>query len=180
MSNPLDLLNPNDIESFSVLKDASAAAIYGSRASNGVILITTKKGTGSRPQVSYVGSVSIQNPSATVPVMSSAELRAFYSKVYPLGTQTGNKIADLMGQSDTDWQDLIFRTAFATEHNVSMYGNYRTRMPYRASLSYNGQQGTLKESRYDRGTIDINLSPDFLDKHLAFDLSLKGVTSFSD
>lgn len=180
MSNPLDLLNPNDIESFSVLKDASAAAIYGSRASNGVILITTKKGTGIRPQVSYVGSVSIQAPSARVPVMTSAELRDFYSKVYPAGTQTGDKVADLMGGSDTDWQDLVFRTAFATEHNVSLYGNYRTRMPYRASVSYNGQEGTLKESRYDRGTMDVNLSPDFLDKHLSLDLSFKGVVSYSD
>ncbi|MBR0321103.1 MAG: SusC/RagA family TonB-linked outer membrane protein, partial [Bacteroidales bacterium] len=180
MSNPLDLLNPNDIESFSVLKDASAAAIYGSRASNGVILITTKKGTGSRPQVCYVGSVSVQTPSARVPVMTSAELRNFYSRVYPVGTQTGDKVADLMGGSDTDWQDLVFRTAFATEHNVSLYGNYRTRMPYRASVSYNGQEGTLKESRYDRGTMDVNLSPDFLDKHLSLDLSFKGVVSYSD
>ena len=88
MSNPLDLLNPNDIESFSVLKDASAAAIYGSRASNGVILITTKKGKGSTPQVSYNGSVSLQHISQKVPVMSAAELVDFYSQVYPSGTAT--------------------------------------------------------------------------------------------
>ena len=117
MSNPLDLLNPNDIESFSILKDASAAAIYGSRASNGVILITTKKGKGSRPQVSYNGSLSVQEISSKVPVMSAEELMDFYSKTFPAGTPTGDRIAELAGKSVTDWQDLIFRTAFATEHN---------------------------------------------------------------
>ena len=86
MSNPLDLLNPNDIESFSVLKDASAAAIYGSRASNGVILITTKKGVGGRPQVAYNGSFSIQQNTKTVPVMSAAELSRFYTELYPAGS----------------------------------------------------------------------------------------------
>ena len=180
MSNPLDLLNPNDIESFTILKDASSAAIYGSRASNGVILITTKKGTGTRPQVAYNGSVSVQQISSKVPVMSPSELRSFYAEVYPSGTQTGDRIAELTGSSDTDWQDLIFRTAFATEHNVSLYGNVKDRMPYRASMAYSGQQGTLKEARYDRGTLDLNLTPNFLDKHLSFDISAKGVMSYSD
>ena len=180
MSNPLDLLNPNDIESFSILKDASAAAIYGSRASNGVILITTKKGKGSRPQVAYNGSLSVQEISSKVPVMSPEELRDFYSDVFPAGTPTGDRIAELSGNAATDWQNLIFRTAFATEHNISIYGNLKDRMPYRGSAAYSGQQGTLNESRYDRGTVDINLSPNFLDKHLSFDVSVKGVYSYSD
>ena len=180
MSNPLDLLNPNDIESFSVLKDASSAAIYGSRASNGVIIITTKKGRGGAPQVAYNGSVSIQRISAEVPVMSASELRDFYAATYPAGTPTGDRIAELSGTANTDWQDLVFRTAFATEHNVSIYGNIRDRMPYRASAAYSGQQGTLKESRYDRGTADLTLSPSFLDKHLTFDINAKGVYSYSD
>lgn len=180
MSNPLDLLNPNDIESFTVLKDASSAAIYGSRASNGVILITTKKGTGTRAQVAYNGSVSLQQISSKVPVMSPMELRSFYAEVYPAGTPTGDRIAQLMGGTDTDWQDMIFRTALATEHNVSLYGNVKDRMPYRASMAYSGQQGTLEESSYDRGTLDVNLSPNFLDKHLSFDISAKGVMSYSD
>ena len=180
MSNPLDLLNPNDIESFSVLKDASSAAIYGSRASNGVIIITTKKGRGGAPQVAYNGSVSIQRISAEVPVMSALELRDFYSATYPAGTPIGDRIAELSGTANTDWQDLVFRTAFATEHNVSIYGNIRDRMPYRASAAYSGQQGTLKESRYDRGTADLTLSPSFLDKHLTFDINAKGVYSYSD
>lgn len=180
MSNPLDLLNPNDIESFTVLKDASSAAIYGSRASNGVIIITTKKGMGGRPQVSYNGSASLQHISSKVPVMTPAELRQFYWQVFPPGTPTGDLIARLSGNHDTDWQDLIFRTAFATEHNISIYGNYDSIMPYRASASYSGQQGTLEESRYDRGTIDVSLAPEFLDKHLKIDLNAKGVYSYSD
>ena len=180
MSNPLDLLNPNDIESFSVLKDASASAIYGSRASNGVILITTKKGAGSVPKVSYSGSVSVQNVSRRVPVMSPSELVAFYSQTYPSGTPTGDKVHELTGKYLTDWQDLIFRTAFATEHNVSVRGKVGDRMPYRASIGYLGQQGTLYESRYDRGTADFSLSPNFFDKHLTLDVNAKAVYSYQD
>ena len=180
MSNPLDLLNPDDIESFSVLKDASAAAIYGSRASNGVILITTKKGKGSTPQVSYNGSLSVQHVSRKVPVMSPGELVDFYASIYPAGTPEGDRIAELSGNSLTDWQDLIFRTAVATDQNVSLYGNVKDRMPYRVSLAYLGQEGTLKDARYDRGTMDVALSPNFLDKHLSFDLSAKGVYSYQD
>ena len=180
MSNPLDLLNPNDIESFSVLKDASSAAIYGSRASNGVILITTKKGKGGAPQVAYNGSVSVQRTASSIDVMSAEELMDFYSKVYPAGTSTGDRIKELAGNASTDWQDLIFRTAFATEHNVSVYGNLKDRMPYRGSASYSSQQGTLRGSVYDRGTADVNVSPNFLDKHLTLDLNMKGVYSYSD
>ena len=180
MSNPLDLLNPNDIESFSVLKDASAAAIYGSRASNGVILITTKKGVGQKPQVSYSGSASIQHISDKVPVMSAEELMAFYSEIYPSGTATADRIAELAGDEQTDWQDLIFRPAFTTDQNVSVHGKYNGNMPYRASLAYNGQQGTLQSSRYDRGTVDLILSPTFFDKHLTLDFNAKGVYSGQD
>lgn len=180
MSNPLDLLNPNDIESFSVLKDASAAAIYGSRASNGVIIITTKKGSGSIPKVAYSGSFSLQTISDKIPVMSPSELKEFYAETFPVGTQTGDRIAELSGDKDTDWQDLVFRTAFATEHALSVYGNYMNRMPYRASAGYFGQQGTLKEARYDRGTMDVSLAPEFFDKHLKVDLNAKGVISYSD
>ena len=180
MSNPLDLLNPDDIESFTILKDASASAIYGSRASNGVIIITTKKGYGGKPKVTYTGSVSLQNVSSRVPVMTPFELVDFYSRIYPAGTPTGDRIQELKGDDYTDWQDLIFRTALATDHNVSVTGNVRNRMPYRASVAYLGQQGTLKEARYDRGTIDIVLSPDFFDKHLSFDLNAKAVYSYQD
>ena len=180
MSNPLDLLNPDDIESFSILKDASAAAIYGSRASNGVIIITTKKGRSGKPKVTYTGSVSVQHVSGKVPVMSPQDLVDFYKEVYPYGTQTGDRIYELIGSELTDWQDLIFRKAFATDHNVSVSGNVRDRMPYRASIAYLGQQGTLKGAQYDRGTMDLTMSPDFLDKHLSFDFNIKGVYSYQD
>ena len=180
MSNPLDLLNPNDIESFSVLKDASAAAIYGSRASNGVILITTKKGMGNRVKVSYNGSYSVLQNTKQVPVMSSDELRGFYSHLYPVGTVSGDAVAALLKDSDTDWQSMVFRTALATEHNVSVYGNVRSRMPYRASVSYSGQLGTLIGSDYNRGTADISLSPNFFDDHLTLDINGIGVYSYSD
>ena len=114
MSNPLDLLNPNDIESFTVLKDASSAAIYGSRASNGVIIITTKKGQGGKPKVTYTGSFSLQHASKKVPVMSATELMDFYAQAFPQGTETGNRINELKGNAQTNWQDLVFRTALAT------------------------------------------------------------------
>jgi iron complex outermembrane receptor protein len=181
MSNPLDLLNPNDIESFSVLKDASAAAIYGSRASNGVILITTKKSQSTTPQVAYTGSVSVQHVSKMVPVMTAAELMDFYSQVYPSGTLTGDRIAELAGNSQTDWQDLVFRAALATEHNLSVHGNVKERnLPYRASVGYLGQQGTLHGAYYDRWTADVSLNPKLLDDHLSFDLNAKGVYSYQD
>ena len=180
MSNPLDLLNPNDIESFSVLKDASASAIYGSRASNGVIIITTKKGQGSVPKVSYNGSVSVQHVAEMVPVMSASQLNDFYAQIYPSGTATGNRVAALTGTAQTNWQDLVFRTAFATEHGVSIYGKLKDRMSYRASIGYLGQQGTLHESSYDRGTVDVSLSPNFLDNHLSFDVNMKSVYSYQD
>ena len=112
--------------------------------------------------------------------MSADELRDFYAQTFPQGTATGDRIAELSGTASTDWQNLIFRTALATEHNVSMYGNVKGRMPYRAAIGYSGQQGTLHDSSYDRGTADVTVSPNFFDKHLKFDVNLKGVYSYSD
>ena len=176
MANPLDLVNPNDIESFSVLKDASSAAIYGSRASNGVIIITTKKGKGNKPQVSYSGSVSIQQ-SDRIPTMNAAELKELYNNAYPEGTIMGDAIRKLYGDKNTDWQSEVLRLGVATDHNVSVYGNVKDRMPYRAAIGYQRHNGTIKTSAYDKGTLDLNLSPNFLDKHLTVDLSAKGVYS---
>ena len=175
MSNPLETINPNDIESFTVLKDASSAAIYGSRASNGVIIITTKRGKGSKPQVSYSGSVSVQTNSKRIPTMSPGEFREYVDETFPAGTDTGDYVRNLMGDSDTDWQDLIFRTAISHDHNVSLSGNIKERMPYRASIGWTSQQGTLKTSKYDRGTFDISLAPNFFDNHLTVSLTGKGV-----
>ena len=175
MANPLETINPNDIESFTVLKDASSAAIYGSRASNGVIIITTKRGKGGRPQVSYSGSVSVQTNSKRIPTMTPEEFREYVAVTFPSGTETGNYVEGLLGDVNTDWQDLIFRTAISHDHNVSLSGNVKERMPYRASIGWTSQQGTLQTAKYDRGTVDISLAPNFLDNHLNFSVSGRGV-----
>ena len=180
MSNPLETINPNDIESFSILKDASSAAIYGSRASNGVIIITTKKGKGSRPQVAYTGSVSVQSVDNRVPVMTASEMTDFYFNAYAEGTTERELLKKGLGTADTNWQDLVFRTGIVSDHGVSLYGNVKERMPYRASLGYLYQQGTLNTSDYNRGTLDLNLSPNFLDKHLTVELSAKGVYAYNN
>lgn len=176
MANPLSMVNPNDIESFTVLKDASATAIYGSRASNGVIIITTKKGKGNRLNVSYNGSISISHNSDEMPVMKAQEFRDYLNARFPAGTK-GDAARALMGNANTDWQDLIFRTAISHDHNVSLSGNYNDLMPYRASVGYTGQYGTLETSEYHRGTIDLSIAPSFLKKHLTVSLNAKGVYS---
>ena len=192
MSNPLDMINPNDIESFTVLKDASSAAIYGSRASNGVILITTKKGKGNRPQVSYSGSVSVQKNSSKLQVMSPVEFREFIKDSYGIywegeqlmgdtSTPAGKAIAARLSKDvNTDYQDLIFQTAITHDHNVSVSGNVNERMPYRASIGYTDQEGTLIGSTYDKGTLDVSLAPNFLDKHLTLNVNAKGVYTYSN
>ena len=191
MSNPLDMINPNDIDSFTVLKDASSAAIYGSRASNGVILITTKKGKGNRPQVSYSGSVSVQQNSRKLQVMSPEEFRGFIKDTYGIywegdqlmgdtSTPAGKAIASRLSKDqNVDYQDIIFKTAITHDHNVSVSGNVNERMPYRASLGYTDQAGTLVGSTYDKGTLDFSLSPNFFDKHLTLSLNAKGVYTYS-
>ena len=180
MSNPLDMINPNDIESFTVLKDASSAAIYGSRASNGVIMITTKKGKGAKPQVSYNGSVSVQHNSAPLPVFSPEEYRSYITSAYEPGSKQDDFIKKHLGSANTDWQDLIFRPAISHDHNVSLQGNLKDRMPYRASIGYTDQMGTLVGSTYDRGTVDLSIAPSFLDKHLTVSLNAKGVYTYSN
>ena len=184
MTNPLSMVNANDIESFTVLKDASAAAIYGSRASNGVIIITTKKGKGNKMNVAYNGSFSVSQNSGVLPVMSATEYKDFLRESFA-GTSTLATIEKMLGTADTDWQSLIFRPAFSHDHNVSLYGNYDNamycdEMPYRASVGYTSQQGTLHGSKYDRLTLDLNTSPKFFDEHLTVSLSAKGVYSFED
>ena len=192
MSNPLDMINPNDIESFTVLKDASSAAIYGSRASNGVILITTKKGKGSKPQVSYSGSMSVQQNSRQLQVFTPEEFRGFIKDTYGIYWENGELMGDtstpagkaiasrLSENTNVNYQDIIFRTAVSHDHNVSLNGNLDDRMPYRVSLGYTDQAGTLVGSTYDKGTLDFSLAPSFLDKHLTLNLNAKGVYTYSN
>ena len=192
MSNPLDMINPNDIESFTVLKDASSAAIYGSRASNGVIMITTKKGKGSKPQVSYSGSASIQTNSSQLPVMLPEQFRGFIKDNYGIywegdqlmgdtTTPAGKAIAARLSKDvNINYQDIIFQQAFTHDHNVSFSGTINQSTPYRVSLGYQDQEGTLVGSTYDKGTLDVSLSPTFLDKRLTLNLNAKGVYTYSN
>ena len=113
LANPLSMVNPNDIESFTVLKDASATAIYGSRASNGVIIITTKKGqAGARPTISYDGNVSVSTVKSTVDVMDGDQFRSFIKDIWGEDSEAYSKL----GNANTDWQKEIFRPAVSTDH----------------------------------------------------------------
>ena len=175
MNNPLALVNPNDIESFTVLKDASATAIYGSRGSNGVIIITTKKGRkGQALQVSYAGSMTVSTNKNTLDVMDGNEYRAFIERIW------GKESAayEALGTANTDWQKEIFRTAISHDHNVTVSGAYKD-LPYRVSLGYTDQQGTLKGSDFKRFTAALNLNPSLLDDHLTLNLNGKGMYAHS-
>ena len=174
--NALATINPNDIETFTVLKDASATAIYGSRASNGVILITTKKGTQDRVKVNYAGTFTVKDPYKRVKVMNASDFRETTARQYPLGTTLGDAAQAMINQypnQTTDWQDEIFRTGLATDQNISVAGKVAF-LPFRASVGYNTEKGTLRTSQYDRYTASMNLSPKFLDDHLSVDLNVKG------
>ena len=165
MSNVLAMINPNDIESFTVLKDASATAIYGSRASNGVIIITTKKGrAGQRPTVTYNGDITVSTIQKKYEVLNASE---FKQAATSLGFDTS-----AMGTADTDWQDEIFRTSVSTKHSLSIQGGLKD-MPYRIGLGFEDNNGILKNSWMKRFNTSINVAPSFLDKHLNFNFTAK-------
>lgn len=168
--NPLSMINPNDIESFNVLKDASATAIYGSRASNGVIIITTKKGTRGKPKINFSTGVSVQTPANYVDVLSADEFRNFVN-----ANGTADQISR-MGTASTDWQRAIYQNAIASDNNLSVSGAIG-KMPYRASVGYTYQDGILKTDNMKRFTGSINLNPKFFDNHLNVNLNLKGTNS---
>lgn len=166
----ISAINPNDIASFTVLKDASATAIYGSRASNGVIIITTKKGNAdgvSRPSFNYSGNMTVSNVYEKMDVLSAAEFREAFEKY-------GNAPSSFpLGNVITDWQNQIYRVALGTDHNLSMTGALKN-MPYRVSVGYTNQNGTIKTNNYQRANISLGLSPKFFDKHLSVDINVKG------
>ena len=173
VSNPLSLVNPQDIESFNVLKDASATAIYGSRGSNGVIIITTKKGRrGQSPSVAYNGSVTWSMKKKTIDVMNGDEYRAFVKDIFAGSTREENALS-LLGNANTDWQNEIYRTALSHDHNLTVAGSVGTILPYRVSAGFTDQQGILKTSDFKRYTVAVNLNPSLFDDHLTFNLNGK-------
>ncbi len=172
MGNPLASVNPNDIESYSVLKDASATAIYGSRASNGVIIITTKKGAqGTKGvKVRYDGSASVKQNYQYFNMMTGDEFAEFVNKNYP----TSAKLLGYDGQVyNTDWQKETYRLALGTDHNLSLYGGGK--LPFRVSVGYNLDQATVKVGQNQKANLDISLAPKLLDKHLSINLNAKGI-----
>lgn len=173
-SNLLSTINPQDIESFNVLKDASATAIYGSRGSNGVIIITTKKGhKGQKPEVSYSGSVSVSQKKKTYDMMDGDQYRAYVKSLF----NENDDAVKALGTANTDWQDLIYRTAVSHDHNVTVAGSAGKFLPYRVSVGYTSQQGILKNSDYNRYTAAVNLNPSLLNDHLNLNLNAKGMFS---
>lgn len=169
--NFLTLINPNDIESMTVLKDAASTAIYGSRASNGVIIITTKKGKGNGTRVSFQTTNSLSHKTKTSDMLSTDE---FVNMVRKFGS---DRQISLLGSSRTDWNNEIFHTAFGTDNNLSVTGKISSWLPYRIALGAYYQEGILKTDEVKRFTGNINLSPSFINNELRFQLSLKGTFS---
>ena len=173
----LNTINPNDIESFSILKDASATAIYGSRASNGVILITTKKGkAGSKPRINVDMSGTFKTVAKKVDVLSADAFREFFMANY--GTNADAVAA--LGNANTNWQDEIYRNTFAEEINASVSGGYVSgnkvfKMPYRVSAGFLNNDGNLKTTGMSRGNFGFNLTPTLFDDRLTINLNGKGV-----
>ncbi|MDD2799161.1 MAG: TonB-dependent receptor [Bacteroidales bacterium] len=171
VSNPLSTINPNDIESFTVLKDASATAIYGSRASNGVIIITTKKGEkGARARVTYDGNASISSVKKTLDVLSGDEFRTLANTLYADKPDITSKL----GTANTDWQKQIYQDALSHDHNINIMGGLKN-MPYRISVGYTNQDGIVKTSNFERYTGAFNINPSLLDDHLKINVNAKAM-----
>ena len=169
-ANALSFINPNDIESFNILKDASATAIYGSRASNGVIIITTKKGVrDGRLNVNFSTLFSVANKTDIVDVLGADEFREVVL------SSAGDSWKNLLGSANTNWQEEIYRTAISSDNNLSLTGSIKG-VPFRASGNYLSQQGILKRSNMNRLSGSLGLSPLLLDDKLKIDVNIKGTT----
>ena len=171
-ANPLSLVNPNDIASFVILKDASATAIYGARAANGVILITTKKGSASQKEVHVTlnSKISISTIAKYAEVLSGDSLRTLVNR------QGSQQQIDLLGAANTDWQKEVFRTALTSDNNVSITGGI-IGLPYRLSVANRFENGLLKRDNMNRTSLGLNLNPTFLDGNLQLEVNQKMVQS---
>jgi len=171
--NLLSTLNPNDIETFTVLKDASATAIYGSRASNGVIIITTKKGVQDKLQLFYSGTVSVSEAVKYLDVMTGDEIRELAAQLESEGFSGLDAAAlDRLGDDNTDWQSEVYRTAISHDHNVGISGAVKN-IPYRISYGYTNQEGILKGTDMNRNSLDLKVNPSFFDSKLRINANLK-------
>lgn len=166
-SSPLTMISPDNIESMTILKDASATAIYGSRASNGVIIVTTKRGQSGRPQVNFSANFHVNTPGRRWDVLDGNQYRAMIKEY---GSE---KAQALLGNANTDWQDEIFRTSFSHDYSLSVGGTAGF-LPYRVNVSYTGNDGILKTSSMERTTVGFNLTPKFFDGLLSVNASAKG------
>lgn len=166
--NFLSLINPNDIESMTVLKDASATAIYGSRASNGVLLITTKKGKGDQLRFSVSSVLSAQESLGVADMLRTEEFSAL------INANGNDKQKALLGEASTNWLDEVFQTAWGTDDNISATGKIAQRVPFRASVGYYNQQGVLLTDRAERMTGSLVLNPSFFEDHLQITANVKG------
>lgn len=169
-SNALSMINPNDIETMNILKDASATAIYGSRASNGVIIITTKKGQSGKLNIGLNSQNSIGMVAKRMEVLTADEFRNLVEN----NPYTRDTYTNMLGTANTDWQKEIYRTAFTTDNNLNISGIVGESFPYRVSVGFMSQDGTLKTDNVKRTTAGINLNPSLLDNHLKINLNLKG------
>ena len=169
MGNPLAMIAPDNIESMTILKDASATAIYGSRASNGVIIITTKKGKSGRPQVNFSANVAVNTPRRKWDVLNASEYSAMIRDYWG----SDSKAAQALGDADTDWQSEVLRTSISHEYNLSVGGTVGF-LPYRVSGSYASNSGILKGSRMQRVTAGLNLTPSFFGGLLKVSANAKG------
>ncbi len=166
-ANPLALINPNDIESFNILKDASAAAIYGNRATNGVIIITTKKGARGRLKVGYNATTSISQKFGTLDVLNGDEFRNV------VNANAADVYKALLGTGNTNWQEKIYQTAVGLDNNLTLSGGIG-KLPFRLSLGYLNQDGILRTNNIERSTVGLNLNPKLFKNHLDINFNLKG------
>jgi len=176
--NPLATINQNDIASMTILKDAAATAIYGSRASNGVIIITTKRGRTGDMKVTYNGNFQVSEVVKTVDILNANEFRSFVN-TFGVGPDGENNFAGFLGNANTDWQKEIYRTAMGTDHNVALSGG-TDNITYRTSLGYTNINGLLKHDNFERQTLGLNLVGDFFDKHLRIEVNSKSAVIHND
>ena len=167
-SNFLSMINPSDIESMTVLKDASSTAIYGSRASNGVIIITTKKGQQGAVKVNFNTTSSLQTRAQMVDMLSRDE---FVNVINQYGSANQKS---LLGTANTDWNDEVYRTAFGTDNNLSVSGSIDKWLPFRVSVGYYNQSGLVRKDNVERWTGNVVLTPSFFEDHLKLTINAKG------